>query len=247
MKTNSGIDFNTVGTVDKTKIKHGSESMLVTAGRILDAYDKEQFSCNIVYGELGAGKSSYSLKCLNEIYNTWDWTELKKHLVYTPEEFINKVKNQTEREKVLVWDDAGVWLFNLETHDPFIKAVTKWFSVARTQFSGIIFTTPSPMWIVKKIRFIPATTIIKISATRGGKSGRLRVASAYRNWIAPDFKHTGVKKMYEDHFNIWLPDELYSNYKPFRESYVKRLQEQMTREYKRQEKKDGTNYLEEKE
>lgn len=228
----------TSGKYHKPRVlESATGKMLVTSGKILDAFDEEQFIANIVYGPLGIGKSSYSLKVLHEVYDTWDWEILKTHLVYTPEEFLIKLKTTKEREKCLLWDDAGVWLFNLDTFDPFIKSVTKWFSVARTQFASVIFTSPSPMWIVRKIRYLPQTTIIKIIKDSSRKQPHQRIANAYLNWTAPDFKHTGVKKIYEDNFNVMLPDKLFSEYKPFRESYVLRLQDLMEAELSRQTKR----------
>jgi hypothetical protein len=210
--------------------------MFVTAGKILDAYKNNEFQSFIVYGGLGYGKSSYSLKTMFQVYGTWDWEEHKKHLCYTPQEFINIIKAAKEREKLLVWDDAGVWIFNLDTYDPFIKTLTKWFSVARTKFAGVIFTSPSPMWIVRKIRYLPQCMIVKIVKS-SGSSPRLRTAKAYLNWTAPDFKKTGVKLKWEDHFNVRLPDDYYAKYNPYRESYAQIIQDSIEKELNAQTKR----------
>jgi hypothetical protein len=212
--------------------------MLVTTGKILDAWDNDQFKAIVVYGPLRYGKSSYSLKVLHEVYDTWDWDTLKTHLVYTAQEFMSKIKNTHKKEKCLLWDDAGVFLFNLDTNDPFIKSVTKWFALVGTQFASVIFTTPSPQWIVRKIRFLPQTTYIKITKSAGSDAEHRhsRDATGYLNWIAPDFRKSGVKKVYIDHFNVMLPDKLYKCYKPFRESYVTQLQGMMDTELSKQTK-----------
>ena len=215
--------------------------MLVTTGKILDDYDANQCTVYIVYGNLGYGKSSYSLKVLNELYDTLDWEKLKTHIVYTKLEFLTKIKEQKTRDKVLVWDDAGIALFNLDTFDPLIKNVIKWFSVARTQFSGIILTTPTPMWIVKKVRCMPQSVMIKITKSSGNKWDR--TATAYRNWVSPDFKSTGVKTIYEDHFSCKLPDQLYKPYNLYREGYVHEIAEEidlaLIKEQKRDKKERG--------
>lgn len=209
--------------------------MLVTTGKILDNYDANECTIFIVYGNLGYGKSSYSLKILHELYNSWDWEILKNQIVYTKLEFLTKISNQKTRDKCLVWDDAGIALFNLDTFDPLIKKIIKWFSVARTQYAGIILTTPTPMWIVKKVRYMPQSVMIKITKKSGNRWDRL--GTAYRNWVSPDFKSTGVKTIYEDNFSCKLPDLLYNPYQKYRESYVVEIAKDINEEMNREEKK----------
>ncbi len=55
-----------------------------------------------------------------------DYDSVKPWVVFKPEEFLDKVLEVDEREKALIWDDAGYWLFSLDWYEPFVKAVSRW-------------------------------------------------------------------------------------------------------------------------
>ena len=71
--------------------------------------------------------------------------------MFKPEEFLDKVLEVDEKEKALIWDDAGYWLFSLDWYEPFVKAVSRWMQVAGTQFACIILTTPKRSLISSKV------------------------------------------------------------------------------------------------
>ena len=211
---------------------------LVTAHLINKAYYRDEFKLFIVYGPLGIGKSAYALKVAKEVYDDWD--TVKNHIVFHPEDFVARCLSMSEkgkRDKVLVWDDAGLWLFAMDFTNPFIKAILKYMNVARTNWGALILTTPTPTWVLYKMRTFPQTINIKITKMESGDTPghttprRMRIARAYRSWVAPDFKKQGVRTIYEDHYDAMLPNDLFWDwYKPLRDSYAKQAAQLMQTE-----------------
>lgn len=207
---------------------------------ILDRYYGDEFDAFIVYGPLGYGKTSYSCQGLAEAYGIHnnviggcnskgepyysDWEAVKKRMKFHPAEFIKYLLEIEERDISLIWDDAGLWLYALDWHHPFIKAVGRYLNVARTDLGSIIFTTPSPTVMIKKIRDLPQARTIKIVKRDKDnlKTGyKLRLARIYQTWITPDMKKTGVKETHQDIFQAHMPDDFYNWYHPIRAHYAK--------------------------
>lgn len=182
------------------------------------------------YGPLGIGKSSYACKVVAEIYGEPkkpNWEAVKEHMVFHPREFVEKCEYMMDRgrkDKVLIWDDAGLWLMALEHWHPFVRGVVKYLNVARTNWAALIFTTPLPTWVIKKVRGFPQAITLKITKASSDTENphRPRIARAYRYWITPDMKKSGVMEVYRDKFNAIMPNSFYWEwYKPRRDSYAR--------------------------
>jgi len=205
----------------------------------------------IVYGGyLGTGKSSYCIKALAEVYgshagfpdNKPDYEKVKNYIIFPPKEFVERILKQHNREKAICWDDEGLWLFALDWYDPFVKATVKYFNVMRTDWGAILGNTPSPRMIVRKVHMFPESVRVKISkvASNEDHPGRPRFAQAYRIWMTPDLKRTGVtmQGMWKDSYDAILPNNFYSWYKPIRDSYAQLAKELMLHELQKLEKKE---------
>jgi len=204
---------------------------LITAKKIDESYYADECKVFIPYGPLGIGKSAYACKVVAEVYGKKgkpNWEAVKEHLVFHPKDFVEKcvkLMEQNKKDKVLIWDDAGLWLFALEFNHPFIRAVIKYLNVARTNWGALIFTTPLPTWVIKKVRGFPQAISLKI-VKRGSDKHRVseprpRLAKAYRFWISPDMKKSGVRRIYEDKYSAQMPDNFYWDwYKPLRDDYA---------------------------
>lgn len=188
-------------------------------------YYHDEFQLFVVYAPLGYGKSTYAVKVLSELYDK-DWEKVKDYVVFPPKDFVRKcveMNQKGQREKAIVWDDAGLWLFALQKNDVFVQAVIKYMNVARTNWGAMILTTPTPSWITYKMRNFPQHINVKVikASTDTNRGQRLRYAKGYRAWTAPDFKHSGVRKIFEDYYDATMPDEFYKWYKPIRDDYAK--------------------------
>ena len=208
----------------------------VLAKKILDAYyPPEEFYIFITYAPLGYGKSTYDFKAcvevLQRVYHITEeqaWEKLKEFIVFHPTQFFEKVKQieatGLKRVPFLVWEDMGLWLFALEFHNPFIEAFIKYLNVARTHLAALVGSTPSPEWVLRKLRRFPSAFSIRIAKINGDTSHTheitwTRTATGYRFWIHADLKHTGVRKCWEDRFNCKMPDDFFQWYKPLRDAY----------------------------
>jgi hypothetical protein len=212
---------------------------LVMTRMINTLYKQNEFKPFIVYGPLGIGKSAYAMKAVAEVYGGKDqlnWEAVKERLVFHPRGFVERCTRMVEngeRDRVLIWDDAGLWLNALEWNNPFVRAVTKYLSVARTNWASIIFTSPLPTHVVQKLRGLPDCVTVKIIKKQDDTTSpeRYRLAKGYRFWVAPDMKKSGVRQIFEDNFTAILPNSVYYWYKPLRDQYAKEAVMYMRREF----------------
>jgi len=200
----------------------------------------EEFKLIIVYGPLGYGKSAYqfkvSVEVLKEIYHLSDeeaWEKLKSFIVFHPSQFFQKMEEieKIGRVPFLNWDDAGLWLGAMKWNDPFVEAFIDWLNTPRSQLACLICSTPSPKWILKKLREFPEAITVRIVKPSGVDVEKFipytqenfwkRAAKGYHYWDHPDLRHSGVRIRFIDTFNCKMPDNFYRWYKPIRDKYEK--------------------------
>jgi len=202
-----------------------------TTELIQKSFRRDECKVFIPYGPLGIGKSTFACKVVAEVYaqnGEPNWEAVKSHLVFHPTEFVEKctqLMERGEKDKCLIWDDAGLWLLSLEHWHPFVRAVVKYLNVARTNWAALIFTTPLPTWVIKKVRGFPQAITMKIIKAKsdeepGRAASRPRIARAFRYWVTPDMKRSGVMEIYKDNFNGLMPNKFFDWYKPRRDSYA---------------------------
>ncbi len=211
--------------------------------KINDAHMFDKFFGMCVEGRQRVGKSSYVSQALAEANGqyeylkdeanpsqtivrsvTQDYESVKPWIVYLPKEFLNLVFNTKpdHKQKCIIWDDAGFWLFALDWYEPFVKSVSRYIQLIGRQFGSLILTTPSRKMVSQKVLdALPEMLVCQIhefgvdSATR-----RVRIANVYERWDYPDGKHGGVRRKWQDRFNALVPDDYYAWYKPKSDSYT---------------------------
>jgi hypothetical protein len=95
--------------------------------------------------------------------------------------------------------------------------------------------------ILHKIRGLPDIISVRIQKADNDlyESRRIkRYAVGYRWWSMPDGKKTGVRTVFQDSFNIMLPDDVYKAYCDMRQKYVAWAVELLKRELEAFEKGD---------
>lgn len=220
----------------------------ITTHRILEAYANYEYFGLMVYGPLRHGKSSFAIQVLAEVYGilknpgwktslyrpldewaTWvmkettpDWDAWKTWMVFPPEEFVTKVREQSSKQRpLLVWDDAGFWLSHYSYTNPFIQKVAEYLNVVATDWASIVFTTPDPRWCITHVRNLPGGHTGRVSKPGGNQYQRdNRYIIAYEGWLAPDLVKKGVRTVYKDDFTIMLPDKVFKEYDAYRRSYT---------------------------
>jgi len=214
--------------------------LLETTKLINKAYFDDEFHLIIIYGPLRYGKSSLACQILSEVYKTWDVDVLKQYIGFHPKNVLKKWADlRGEKRKAFLWDDAGLWLHALDWQSPFVKATGKYLNVAGTDWAGLILTTPAPTWVSKKIRGVPQAITLKVRKVTGDPAyTHLRQAVAYRFWLAPDLKHTGVFKLYIENYGKYMPNKFYEWYKPYRDRFALEAKQLMSKELKEVEDKE---------
>ena len=192
---------------------------------------KDEALLAIIEGEFGSGKSSVCIQMLKELYPKGD--DWRKYLVFKPEDFLNLVdtlimQEPPEKVPMIVWDDAGLWLYAMEWSDERVKSVVKFINVMRTVVGGLILTTPTQDMLVGKIPVIPGVRIGSVTraTSTGGHARDLRKFSVART-TKTKWGKKFVTDYIEDTFNVFLPDEIYNYYKPLRDGYAREANQLM--------------------
>lgn len=236
---------------------------LVLAWYIRASERYDDFFGVIVEGVQRIGKTSFSSQAGAEALGEWDiytvkrygmdipavgcvkpdYEAIKKNIVFLPKEFLAKVTDLPEGRKdpVLIWDDAGFWLYALDWYEPFVKAVNKYIQLAGRQFASLIFTTPSQGLISSKVlEAIPELCICRIvKAGIDSPRRKIRQAKFYQRWNYPDGSKGGVYLYWIDRFNAILPDDYYGWYKPISDSYLAQGKILLKREVRKLDRRFG--------
>ncbi|MEB3759770.1 MAG: hypothetical protein GSR81_02880 [Desulfurococcales archaeon] len=166
----------------------------------------------------GIGKTVYALRILVDVYRTVEWEELRKYIVFMPQDFLKLVEeilNTGKRIPLVVWDDAGFWLNRQRWHNKFVIAVRENLNVIRTAITSIVFTAPTWSELARGIR---DHLDIVVLITR--KDRERSIARGYK--LIQGFLDWNKKELlFEDYFRIMLPNEIYKPYEEMRMGYVK--------------------------
>jgi len=159
-----------------------------------------------------------------------DWEAVKQCIKYPPEDVVDMCMDMVEKDRKDVcfhWDDAGTWLNAMDFHDPFVIAFMKYLSLARSNWGGIILSTPVEDWVLKKLRTARGILHVEIKRLLGTDRynykylWRPRVATCYKM-----VKYRGNPKSYwpkqwKDTFMATMPDSFFKWYSPLRKYYTK--------------------------
>ena len=190
-----------------------------------------EFKLFTIYAGLGKGKSAYAIFVLVETLMNWykvrereAWDMVKGFICFHPEQFFAKLRQIRDeglhRVPGLIWDDAGLWLYALDWNDPFVKALGKYMNVARSRLASLILTTPTPQWIIKKLRGFPDAFNVSIIKPTGAPGTQwYREAKGYQEIVLPDMRKSRIYHRFSDFFNCYMPDEFFKWYSPLRDAY----------------------------
>lgn len=176
-----------------------------------------------------------------------DYDGAKAYIKYPPEDIVNLCISMIEkgqRDVCIHWDDAGTWLNAMSWNDPFVISFMRYLSLARTNWGGVILSTPVEDWVLKKLHTAKGVIHVQVVPARGSSNTmvfRPRSARAYKF-----VRYAGNPKnywqiVYEDNFTAIMPDNFYHWYKPMRDGYAKIATAQMKEALEAREKKYGSN------
>lgn len=241
---------------------------LELAWKINDTYLFDSFFGIVVEGKQRVGKSSYVSQSLAEAAGKWDhnhrlddgtiiskavtpnYEEVKKWMVFPPKEFLDLVMHVKRKQRAVIWDDAGFWLFALDWYEPFVKSVSRYIQLAGRQFGVLILTTPNKKLISNKVlEALPDMYVCKVvKAGSDDVKYRPRLAKVYERWDYPDGRKGGVKTRWKDRFNAILPDHFYEWYLPKSQRYMdiglQLLKKEVRKITKKTDPKEEEEYME---
>jgi len=221
---------------------------LALARLIVRNFYNDDFSLVIIDGNLRVGKSVYAIKCLSQALEYIKgkgierMNDLKWVMGWEPEQVVELWQAYDERQPGFIWDDAGYWLNSMNWNDPLMISIQKYFNVVATDFNTVILTTPSPKWVLGKIRGMPEMIRIKCTKRSGGRQDEeyrkfARTAKGYKSWDSPDLKRGGVNTILEDDYSCKLSQELYDEYMPIRLEYARKAKMEIVKSINRQRQK----------
>jgi hypothetical protein len=216
-------------------IWHPEQELFHMSERILNWFYSDELGIIIVHGQQGYGKSTYAAISCSEVYGhdfnqerfRYDWEAVKKHIVFTPQQFIDLCYSSSAKEPMVVWDDAGYWLNAMDYRDKLCIQVSKYLEVARSRWGAIIFTVSDQRQILNKIRGIPHAWTIPIRKVGTPSIDQpafrykhdRRFARLHKSWCSEDMKRSGKKGKEGDVFYARMPSEFYNWYKPWRDLF----------------------------
>ncbi len=171
------------------------------------AYEIDGYVDALIYGDKGAGKSVYALISAFKIYNDWD--TVLKHLFFSPKEaidFILEKHERGERVKMIILDDAGLWLGKLRWWEKEKVEFADFYDVIREVCACVVFTAPSDNIMRKIVKDIQLRLHVQII---NDIKSKIRI---YKRKLLPSFKEI-VKTVKDETFDRWIPDEVYQKYK----------------------------------
>lgn len=182
--------------------------------------DHNAFTGAIVYSLQRLGKSSYAMQAMYELYGNWD--DVFANMFYKIDDLtgylIDRVEHDDPILPAILWDDAGVHANKLLYFQDVGMAdlIKRLFDVIGTATKGIILTTPVPGELLKSLRNYQ---FIKIQIMKG-KGANDRIAKGYDNKLLPSGKRYNPT-IFEDHYNVLLPNAVFNKYNPIRAGYFK--------------------------
>ena len=205
---------------------------MLTLSRLIErAYEREGFISALIFGSQGIGKTSYALRVAKEVYG--DWHKALNHLFFNPKEAIEllyKAMDNGNRVKLIIMDDAGLWLGKSQWWKREKLEFAEFFDIIRTVCSAVIFTTPADNLLNRisheiqlRIKVSPIDSELYDQLKKAGYNidvNTHRVAKIYRFSLSPLFQPI-IKKQAYDIFPLYYPNEIKALYDKKRHEAVK--------------------------
>jgi len=186
------------------------------------AHENYGFVSAFIYGHQGVGKTTYALKTLYYVYGDWD--KALEYTFFDVEDLMNKlkwaflkIKKPQDRIKAVLLDDAGYSIIKYTWREDRSIQLSKFFNLARSVVSGIIFTSVETTDI---LAFIRDKIMYPISIRIVDK--QYSEARGYRIYLSPLMEKL-PKKVFRDLFIRRLPDHVYQEYEKKRKAALSKL------------------------
>lgn len=186
--------------------------------KIITAYPRN-FCGAIITGPRGIGKSSYALNVAWEVYTNIGYNEEEawnktlsvcKFTMKDVIDFIEKNAKSEDKERMLIWDDTGVYASTMEwwSNRTLLKQLKSVTDTIRTGVCSLIMTTPSESGLTKFLRDYD-DYIVQISYHESG--GNYRNAKGYLKRTLPS-GNLRIYSKFRNKFYVMIPDWIWEKY-----------------------------------
>lgn len=186
------------------KLKHNQTTLSLLINKEHENYG---FISSFIYGYQGVGKTTYALKTLYYVYNDWD--KALQHTFFDFNEAFNMLKKsfmENKRIKAILIDDAGYSLIKYDWRKDHAQLFSKFFNLARTVVTGIIFTSIQTTDI---INFVRQKIMYPVNVRR--IDNKYSEARGYKIYMTPLMERI-PKRFFRDIFIRRLPNDVYKQY-----------------------------------
>ena len=184
------------------------------ARKILKAHKTEGFESIMICGEMGRGKTSLALHLAYQVYQDWDL--VLHYLHFSPISALKQLRyaiSNDSRLKLIILDDAGLWLDALSWFTPEIRAFSKFYNIIREGAAAVIFTNVLPGDILKRVR---KKVWYKVYVDYYDIENKKSIGIVYREKYDVGMDKFYRRKITQIIYPTFYPDEVYIKYKQMR-------------------------------
>ncbi len=222
--------------------------MLVSAKKVIGAYNNNGYFSAVVCGPKGIGKSSYGLRVLHDVFvslgydDNTAWQMAIDRCLYRITDVVNfleRSSNQDKPEPVLLWDDVSVFACGTRwwTHRDEMQLLQGVMTTVRTCVNAMIMTCPS---INELAKFLRNQDDYYVKIVYDKKGGLYRIATGYVRRFSPA-QQLRVYTKYKDFYNAYLPKWVYEKYMDKRSEYSRENTRDLKKLLSRKKKKVEKN------
>lgn len=223
---------------------------LKLAKYIINRIKHNGFLSAITKAERSYGKSMYNLKIMAYVYYMLEeqseysaWMQALDNVVFLPQHFLDKIQQAIADDNlipVICIDDAAVhfssYLYFINLYETSLLNAT--FDTIRTATNAVLINCPDKSRLLSGLRHYDDFEVTIYKAESGNFYDRKAVGI---KWYSLPDGHRKYRKMFEDHFSCFVPNEIYNKYMEKRKHYLKEvskeLQELMEKLDRKKEKK----------
>lgn len=174
---------------------------------------REGYESFAVVGKRGAGKTTYCVKVMTQVYVLRGYGEddayrlALKHLIFDQNEIITFLKNHSGRQApVLTWDDirAHASGYSAIMAPRQTQILLGLFDTIRDSTAGFLSTSPSVKGVLSFIKLAEGW-LVKVT---NGKQYNWRDGTGYSKYELPSGT-TKIAKRFIDKFHCMLPDDVF--------------------------------------
>lgn len=210
---------------------------LVLGNYILSCCKHNGFLSAITKAERGYGKSMYNLKVMAYVYfhlykctEQEAWDKALGSIVFTPDQLLKRLHYNIDNDvisPVICIDDATVhfssMLYFINLYETTLLSAM--FDTIRTATHSLLINCPNKKRLLTSLRSYDDYEVT-LYKEPGGLNRYNRKAVCVK-WFSLPSGDKRFRKMYEDYFSCYVPDDVYNRYMDMRKMYLKQISSEL--------------------